>query len=118
MIPKKRKEKLLLLLLLEEERKAIIAPSKQLAPSKQIYFLLSINLLSGQWLPPYFEAFFFFIFLFGKQWLTPCFEAFVLETMTFLDLSFIHAFSFDCLTFSYGKFVSTIPLRNFAMIQT
>ena len=117
MIPKKRKEKLLLLLLLEEEGEAIIAPSKQLAPSEQIYFLLSINLLSGQWLPPYFEAF-FLIFLFGKQWLPPCFEAFVLETMTFLDLSFIHAFSLDCLTFSYGKFVSAIPLRNFAMIQT
>ena len=63
MIPKKRKEKLLLLLLLEEEGEAIIAPSKQLAPSEQIYFLLSINLLSGQWLPPYFEAFVFYIFV-------------------------------------------------------
>ena len=38
--------------------------------------------------------------------------------MTFLDLSFIHAFSLDWLTFSYGKFVSAIPLRYFAMIQT
>ena len=118
MTPKKRKEKLLLLLLLEEEGEVVIAPLEQLVPSEQVYFLLSINLLSGRWSPPYFEAFLFLIFLFGKQWLPPCFKAFVLETMTFLDLSFIHAFSLDWLTFSYGKFVSVIPLRYFAMIQT